>query len=61
MGRIHNPPHPGESMREDILPALGLSVSDVTLAALEDLGLDTVWDDPNDPTDAAGQRQALFA
>ena len=28
MGRIHNPPHPGESMREDILPALGLSVTE---------------------------------
>lgn len=25
---MHNPPHPGESIREDILPALGLSVTD---------------------------------
>ncbi len=28
MGRMHNPPHPGQSIREDILPALGLSVTD---------------------------------
>ena len=28
MGRIHNPPHPGESIREDILPALDLSVTE---------------------------------
>ncbi len=27
MGRMHNPPHPGESIREDILPALDLSVT----------------------------------
>ena len=25
---MHNPPHPGETLREDILPALGLSVTD---------------------------------
>lgn len=24
MTRIHNPPHPGETLREDILPALVL-------------------------------------
>ncbi len=24
---MHNPPHPGETLREDILPALGLSVT----------------------------------
>ncbi|MHB8666313.1 MAG: HigA family addiction module antitoxin [Burkholderiales bacterium] len=40
MTRIHNPPHPGESLREDVLPALGLTVTDaaaqlgVTRAAL---------------------------
>ncbi len=26
--RMHNPPHPGETLREDILPALGLSVTE---------------------------------
>jgi addiction module HigA family antidote len=37
---MHNPPHPGEALREDVLPALGLSVTDaaaqlgVTRAAL---------------------------
>jgi addiction module HigA family antidote len=37
---MHNPPHPGETLREDILPALGLSVTQaaaqlgVTRAAL---------------------------
>ncbi len=40
MTRIHNPPHPGETLLEDVLPALGLSVTDaaaqlgVTRAAL---------------------------
>ena len=40
MGRMHNPPHPGETLREDILPALGLNVTQaaaqlgVTRAAL---------------------------
>lgn len=24
--RMYNPPHPGETLREDVLPALGLSV-----------------------------------
>ena len=28
MGRMFNPPHPGESIREDILPALGISVTE---------------------------------
>ena len=37
---MHNPPHPGATLREDILPALGLSVTeaarqlDITRAAL---------------------------
>lgn len=26
--RMHNPPHPGETLREDVLPALGLSVTE---------------------------------
>ncbi len=40
MSRMFNPPHPGETLREDVLPALGLTVSDaaaqlgVTRAAL---------------------------
>ena len=28
MGQMHNPPHPGSTLREDVLPALGLSVTD---------------------------------
>ena len=28
MGRMHNPPHPGESIREDILPTLGITVTE---------------------------------
>jgi len=37
---MHNPPHPGEILRDDVLPELGLSVTaaarelDVTRAAL---------------------------
>jgi len=37
---MHNPPHPGETLREDVLPALGLTVTEaaaqlgVTRAAL---------------------------
>lgn len=27
MSRMYNPPHPGETLREDILPALGLTVT----------------------------------
>ncbi len=38
MTRMHNPPHPGETLREDVLPALGLSV---TQAAAE-LGINRV-------------------
>ena len=40
MSRMFNPPHPGETLREDVLPALGLSVTEaaaqlgVTRAAL---------------------------
>lgn len=40
MSRLHNPSHPGKTLREDILPALGLSVTQaaaqlgVTRAAL---------------------------
>lgn len=35
MSRMHSPPHPGETLREDILPALGLSVTE----AAEQLGV----------------------
>jgi len=28
MTRIHNPPHPGATLLEDVLPALGLTVTD---------------------------------
>ena len=40
MSKMHNPPHPGATLREDVLPALGLTVTDaakqlgVTRAAL---------------------------
>lgn len=27
MSKMHNPSHPGETLREDVLPALGLSVT----------------------------------
>jgi addiction module HigA family antidote len=35
MTRIHTPPHPGETLREDVLPALGLTVT----GAAEQLGV----------------------
>lgn len=35
MSSMHNPPHPGETLRDDILPALGLSVTQ----AAEQLGV----------------------
>ena len=28
MSRMFNPPHPGETLREDVLPALGVNVTD---------------------------------
>ena len=28
MSKMHNPPHPGDTLRADILPALGLSVTE---------------------------------
>jgi antitoxin HigA-1 len=40
MSNMHRPPHPGETLRDDVLPALGLTVTDaaaqlgVTRAAL---------------------------
>ena len=40
ISKIHNPPHPGGTLRDDVLPALGLSVTEaakqlgVTRAAL---------------------------
>jgi len=27
MARMHNPPHPGETLRENVLPALELTVT----------------------------------
>lgn len=38
MGRMHNPPHPGEMIKEDVLPDLGLTVTD----AAEQLGVSRV-------------------
>ena len=35
MSRLHNPPHPGQTLREDVLPALNLSVTE----AAEQLGV----------------------
>lgn len=35
MNPMHYPPHPGETLRDDILPALGLSVTE----AAEQLGV----------------------
>ena len=35
MNRMFNPPHPGETLKEDVLPALGLNVTD----AAEQLGV----------------------
>lgn len=43
MTQMHNPPHPGETLREDVLPALELTITDaakqlgVTRAALSRL------------------------
>ena len=28
MSRMHNPPHPGLTLRDDVLPALGLTVTE---------------------------------
>lgn len=28
MSKMHNPPHPGETLKEDVLPALGLTVTE---------------------------------
>ena len=35
MSKMHNPPHPGETLKEDLLPALGLTVTE----AAEQLGV----------------------
>ena len=35
MNRMHSPPHPGEILKEDVLPDLGLTVTD----AAEQLGV----------------------
>jgi len=31
MTRMFNPPHPGETLKEDILPALGLNVTEAAM------------------------------
>ena len=36
MNEMHNPPHPGMTLRDDVLPALGLQVSE----AAAQLGVD---------------------
>lgn len=38
MDRMHNPPHPGHTLRDDVLPALGLTISD----AADQLGVSRV-------------------
>lgn len=38
MNRMHNPPHPGLTLRDDVLPALGLGVTQ----AAEHLGVSRV-------------------
>ncbi len=38
MAQMHNPPHPGESLLEDVLPALGITVT----GAAEQLGVSRV-------------------
>ncbi|MDO9050194.1 MAG: HigA family addiction module antitoxin [Methylotenera sp.] len=35
MNKMHNPPHPSETLKEDVLPALGLTVTE----AAEQLGI----------------------
>ena len=38
MGQMFNPPHPGETLREDVLPALNLTVTE----AANQLGISRV-------------------
>jgi addiction module HigA family antidote len=38
MSRMYNPPHPGETLLEDVIPALGLTIK----AAAEQLGISRV-------------------
>ena len=38
MTRMHNPPHPGETLREDVLPTLGLTLTQ----AAKELGINRV-------------------
>ena len=49
---MHNPPHPGEALREDVLPALGMTeaefakpISTVLAQCLEQagLGMASIW------------------
>ncbi|MDI9235200.1 HigA family addiction module antitoxin [Limnohabitans lacus] len=32
MNRMHNPPHPGLTLRDDVLPAVGMTVTDAAQA-----------------------------
>ncbi len=32
MSRMRNPPHPGLTLRDDVLPALGINITDAALA-----------------------------
>ena len=56
MGRMHNPPHPGESIREEILPALGITVTEAAsqlgvarVTNAEDRGREKSLIDASDP------------
>jgi plasmid maintenance system antidote protein VapI len=40
MSRMHNPPHPGLTLRDDVLPALGINVTDAAQA----LGMQAAYD-----------------
>ncbi len=40
MGRMFNPPHPGLTLRDDVLPALGLSVTEAALRIEAWLGVE---------------------
>ena len=51
MTRIHNPPHPGETLREDVLPALGLTVTE----AAAQVEADRCGGQPREPAGSAGQ------
>lgn len=35
MSEMFNPPHPGDALREDVLPALGLTVTEAARGSWE--------------------------